>query len=245
MGNVKVYSQDGENSETVNTSVLQIISKGQGIEMSSSGVFPTKKYYNSVDFQKYPSKVLTKTTATTASQSNNLSQEMAQQKLKQQLLERELKLQKSLSEECEDLGVDEPSTSDLFPEADLLFDTNHSPAFDNSSQEASCSQNVVKSFSNTTNTTFFEEASPVVPAKKKPAPRRPAKPTQPKRKRNSDGLQTANAKKQKLSQDEVASSNAGENETTSQKVKNVIKSFCQIRVRRIVRFFLVCALECV
>lgn len=29
---------------------------------------------------------------------------------------------KTISEECEDLGVDEPSTSELFPEADLLFD---------------------------------------------------------------------------------------------------------------------------
>lgn len=54
---------------------------------------------------------------------------------KQAALERELRLQKSLSEECEDLGVDEPSTSDLFPEADLLFDSNHSPSFDQSSQD--------------------------------------------------------------------------------------------------------------
>lgn len=41
-------------------------------------------------------------------------------------LERDLRLQKSLSEECEDLGVDEPSTSDLFPEAELLLDPDHS-----------------------------------------------------------------------------------------------------------------------
>lgn len=54
---------------------------------------------------------------------------------KQAAIERELRLQKSLSEECEDLGVDEPSTSDLFPEADLLFDSNHSPSFDQTSQE--------------------------------------------------------------------------------------------------------------
>lgn len=54
---------------------------------------------------------------------------------KQAAIERELRLQKSLSEECEDLGVDEPSTSDLFPEADLLFDSNHSPSFDQSSQD--------------------------------------------------------------------------------------------------------------
>ncbi|KAJ8981470.1 hypothetical protein NQ317_006996 [Molorchus minor] len=54
---------------------------------------------------------------------------------KQAAIERELRLQKSLSEECEDLGVDEPSTSDLFPEADLLFDANHSPSFDQSSQD--------------------------------------------------------------------------------------------------------------
>lgn len=36
-------------------------------------------------------------------------------------LEKQLRLQKSLSEECEDLGVDEPE--DLFPEAELLFDS--------------------------------------------------------------------------------------------------------------------------
>lgn len=40
-------------------------------------------------------------------------------------------IQKSLSEECEDLGVDEPSTSDLFPEADILLDINSSPSFEN------------------------------------------------------------------------------------------------------------------
>nr|CAD7460323.1 unnamed protein product [Timema tahoe] len=57
-------------------------------------------------------------------------------------VERELRLQKSLSEECEDLGVDEPSTSDLFPEADLLLDTNSSPSFDQTLQDASCSQSL-------------------------------------------------------------------------------------------------------
>lgn len=36
----------------------------------------------------------------------------------------------SLQQECEDLGVDEPSRSDLFPEAELLCDSNHSPSFD-------------------------------------------------------------------------------------------------------------------
>ncbi|KAL1493032.1 hypothetical protein ABEB36_011174 [Hypothenemus hampei] len=53
---------------------------------------------------------------------------------KQAAIERELRLQKSLSEECEDLGVDEPSTSDLFPEADLLFDSNHSPSYEQKMQ---------------------------------------------------------------------------------------------------------------
>lgn len=57
------------------------------------------------------------------------------QQRKQEALERELCLQKSLSEECEDLGVDEPSTSDLFPEADLLFDSNNSPSFDQLSHD--------------------------------------------------------------------------------------------------------------
>jgi hypothetical protein len=57
-------------------------------------------------------------------------------------LERELRLQKSLSEECEDLGVDEPSTSELFPEADLLLDPNSSPSFEQTMQDGSCSQTV-------------------------------------------------------------------------------------------------------
>lgn len=57
-------------------------------------------------------------------------------------LERELRLQKSLSEECEDLGVDEPSTSELFPEADLLLDPSSSPSFEQTIQDAPCSQTV-------------------------------------------------------------------------------------------------------
>lgn len=74
------------------------------------------------------------------------SKQLQQQTLerKQAALERELRLQKSLSEECEDLGVDEPSTSDLFPEADLLFDPSHS--FDQNSQDATCSQAVGKNY---------------------------------------------------------------------------------------------------
>lgn len=54
---------------------------------------------------------------------------------KQAALEREMRLQKTLTEECEHLGVDEPSTSDLFPEADLLFESNNSPSFDHTTQE--------------------------------------------------------------------------------------------------------------
>ncbi|XP_033610891.1 serine-rich adhesin for platelets isoform X3 [Cryptotermes secundus] len=57
-------------------------------------------------------------------------------------LERELRLQKSLSEECEDLGVDEPSTSELFPEADLLLDPSSSPSFEQTIQDAPCGQTV-------------------------------------------------------------------------------------------------------
>ena len=42
--------------------------------------------------------------------------------------------QKSFSDECADLGVDEPIASDLFPEADLLFDSG-SPKFDQISSD--------------------------------------------------------------------------------------------------------------
>ncbi|CAG5037546.1 unnamed protein product [Parnassius apollo] len=51
------------------------------------------------------------------------------------ILEHELRLQKSLSEECEDLGVDSPSASELFPEAELLF--AGSPAHDHTQDQNS------------------------------------------------------------------------------------------------------------
>ncbi|CAK1595415.1 unnamed protein product [Parnassius mnemosyne] len=51
------------------------------------------------------------------------------------ILEHELRLQKSLSEECEDLGVDSPSASELFPEAELLF--AGSPAHDHTHDQNS------------------------------------------------------------------------------------------------------------
>ncbi|XP_070157004.1 serine-rich adhesin for platelets isoform X2 [Polyergus mexicanus] len=135
---LKGYSRDSDNSE----SVLQIINKGQGIEMASGQIYQsnTKKYF------------MNHTLDTSYSNKSNLmksqliprmDRDLMQQRLERKAAayERELKLQKSLSEECEDLGVDEPSTSDLFPEADLLFDTNHSPSFDHS-QDASCSQSL-------------------------------------------------------------------------------------------------------
>ncbi|XP_015111213.1 mucin-5AC [Diachasma alloeum] len=148
---LKVYSRDGENSENVQN-VLQIINKGQGIEMASGQVFQTnaKKYYMNhtlEPFQQYAKGTIVK------NQSNNprVDREMQRLDRNRAALERELRLQKSLSEECEDLGVDEPSTSDLFPEADLFFDTNHSPSFDHSSQDASCSQPLGVKF----NATYF------------------------------------------------------------------------------------------
>ncbi|KAL2713832.1 serine-rich adhesin for platelets-like isoform X2 [Vespula squamosa] len=146
---LKVYSRENDNSDNVQ-SVLQIINKGQGIEMASGQVYQTntKKYFMNhtlEPFQQYSNKSIMK------SQLNQrLDRELLQQKMEKKTaaIERELRLQKSLSEECEDLGVDEPSTSDLFPEADLLFDTNHSPSFDHSSQDASCSQSLgMKSYS--------------------------------------------------------------------------------------------------
>ncbi|XP_034944742.1 LOW QUALITY PROTEIN: formin-J-like [Chelonus insularis] len=140
---LKVYSRDGENSENVQT-VLQIINKGQGIEMTGNQIYPanTKKYFINhtlEPFQQYSNKSNIVKNQTNNSRSEK---ELVQQRIERNraAMERELRLQKSLSEECEDLGVDEPSTSDLFPEADLLFDTNHSPSFDHLSQDASCSQ---------------------------------------------------------------------------------------------------------
>ncbi|XP_015599580.1 uncharacterized protein LOC107269825 [Cephus cinctus] len=139
---LKVYSREGDSSENVHN-VLQIINKGQGIEMASGQVYQTnaKKYFMNhtlEPFQQYSNK----SGMAKAQPNPRLDRELLQQRMERKAaaIERELRLQKSLSEECEDLGVDEPSTSDLFPEADLLFDTNHSPSFDHSSQDASCSQ---------------------------------------------------------------------------------------------------------
>lgn len=143
-------SRYSDNSENVQ-SVLQIINKGQSIEMASGQIYQTnaKKYFMNhtlESFQQYSNKSHVMKTPLNP----RLDRELLQQKMERKAaaIEREMKLQKSLSEECEDLGVDEPSTSDLFPEADLLFDTNHSPSFDHSSQDASCSQSLgMKSYS--------------------------------------------------------------------------------------------------
>ncbi|XP_014213027.1 mucin-19 [Copidosoma floridanum] len=250
---LKVLGSDSAGT-SMNNSVLQIIDKGQGVEMSSSGVLTagttlttsttttttsttltTKKYFhvgiNNSVVEPYQG---TKFTAIakgpkvsqqqqTASPRTAAEQENQQRLMerKQQMIERELRLQKSLSEECEDLGVDEPSTSDLFPEADLqLFDANHSPAYDHLSQEATCSQSLnsstgPKSYGNT-NVSFFKSLDPVVtssagsrgaspvtaaiPAvaastvelKRKPQQRRPARPkAENTAKRNKRSLDSA------------------------------------------------------
>ncbi|GBP86211.1 hypothetical protein EVAR_68018_1 [Eumeta japonica] len=52
-------------------------------------------------------------------------------------------VEKSLSEECEDLGVDSPSASELFPEADLLFAA--SPAHDHGHDNTHTSQSTLLS----------------------------------------------------------------------------------------------------
>lgn len=52
---------------------------------------------------------------------NSVSSEQRMNARTTSIIERELRLQKSLSEECEDLGVDEPSTSELFPDAFISF----------------------------------------------------------------------------------------------------------------------------
>ncbi|XP_012277290.1 uncharacterized protein LOC105698028 isoform X2 [Orussus abietinus] len=139
---LKVYSREGDASENVH-GVLQIINKVQGTEMSGSQVYQggTKKYFMNHTLEPFQ-QFANKSTIVKSQQNPRLDRELLQQRMERKAaaLERELRLQKSLSEECEDLGVDEPSTSDLFPEADLLFDTNHSPSFDHSSQDASCSQ---------------------------------------------------------------------------------------------------------
>ncbi|KAI4484504.1 hypothetical protein M0804_007070 [Polistes exclamans] len=147
---LKIYSRENDNSDNVQ-SVLQIINKGQGIEMASGQVYQTntKKYFMNHTLEPFHQQYSTKSMM--KNQLNQrLDRELLQHKIEKKTaaIERELRLQKSLSEECEDLGVDEPSTSDLFPEADLLFDTNHSPSFDHSSQDASCSQSLgMKSYS--------------------------------------------------------------------------------------------------
>ncbi|XP_051167475.1 uncharacterized protein LOC127285478 isoform X3 [Leptopilina boulardi] len=134
----KISSRDSESTENV----LQIINKNQTIELSSGNVFQpnAKKYFINHSLETYQQYSNKNSLAKSHPSQRELLQQRAERK--NAALERELKLQKSLSEECEDLGVDEPSTSDLFPEADLLFDNNHSPSFDHSSQDATCSQSL-------------------------------------------------------------------------------------------------------
>ncbi|CAH0562505.1 unnamed protein product [Brassicogethes aeneus] len=104
--------------------------------ITSTNEVSNKQYLNNGDKQNSNADQKHFATTTVYYQNKNkksnpqrLDRELSIQR-KQAALERELRLQKSLSEECEDLGVDEPSTSDLFPEAELLFDSNHSPSFD-------------------------------------------------------------------------------------------------------------------
>lgn len=140
--------RDSDNSENVQ-SVLQIINKGQSIEMASGQIYQTntKKYFMNHTLEAYTNK----NSMMKSQLMPRLDRELMQQRIEKKAAY-EMKIQKSLSEECEDLGVDEPSTSDLFPEADLLFDTNHSPSFDHSSQDASCSQSLgMKSY----NSSYF------------------------------------------------------------------------------------------
>lgn len=134
---VTINFRDNDNSE----SVLQLINKGQGIEMAGGQIYQNaKKYFMNHTLDAPYSN---KSNLMKSQLIPRLDRELMQQKLERKAAyERDLKLQKSLSEECEDLGVDEPSTSELFPEADLLFDTNHSPSYDHSSQDASCSQSL-------------------------------------------------------------------------------------------------------
>lgn len=62
-------------------------------------------------------------------------------------MEKEFFNQKSFSEECADLGVDEPIASELFPEADLLFESG-SPKFDQISSHENNSMHIKKELEN-------------------------------------------------------------------------------------------------
>lgn len=108
--------------------VLHLMNKGHNID-----TYQAKKFFTNNSMEAYQHQYSNKSSAKVQRHKSDKEQQRMTD------YERELRLQKSLSEECEDLGVDEPSTSDLFPEADLLFDPNHSPSFDQSSQDASCS----------------------------------------------------------------------------------------------------------
>lgn len=252
---LKVYSsREGENPEGAGSSssgsggggggggvhsVVHIINKGQGIEMAGGQLYQTtptsgtatttKKYFMNhtlEPFQQYSNRSQIKTQL-----NPRLERELLQQRMERKAaaMERELRLQKSLSEECEDLGVDEPSTSDLFPEADLLFDTNHSPSFDQSSQDATCSQPLgLKSYNSSSyfrhldSSSSSRDASPItdfkaIERRKNTAQRtRTIKDTvkRAKRERNDDAIK--NPSKQSrlnipgadLSQDETSNSNS-------------------------------------
>lgn len=80
-------------------------------------------------------------------------------------LERDLRLQKSLSEDCEDLGVDEPSTSDLFPEAELLLDPDHSSR----DSQLDLPSETFSQTINSSSSCDSREMSPMFPLGKRPA----------------------------------------------------------------------------
>lgn len=105
-------------SGSPSTSVKQVDSDNQPLSLSQPQVAGTyKKKANNVENTIYQM-------AFKRSERSRLPSKDHDRNLT--ALERDLRLQKSLSEECEDLGVDEPSTSDLFPEAELLLDPDHS-----------------------------------------------------------------------------------------------------------------------
>lgn len=138
-------------SDSPNTSVKQGDPGNQSLTLAHSQVNVYKKKSNNSENTIYQM-------AFKRSDRSKISKEQVA------ALERNIQLQKSLSEECEDLGVEEPSTNDLFPEAELLLDPDHSSH--DSQLDLPC-----ETFSQTLNSSSSSDSramSPMFPVTKRP-----------------------------------------------------------------------------
>lgn len=146
-------------SESSNTSVKQDDTENDSLALTHSQESCYKKKTNNAENTIY--QMAFKRTDRSKTSNKELERNAA-------ALERDLRLQKSLSEDCEDLGVDEPSTSDLFPEAELLLDPDHSSR----DSQLDLPSETFSQTINSSSSCDSREMSPMFPLGKRPTPYR-------------------------------------------------------------------------